>query len=1151
MTHSDYLIVCIVAVSVMIQCAAAAMAIRLIEITGKRAAWGLIAAALVLMTLRRIVPLYRLFIGDTAFPPDPFNESIGLLLSLAMALGIARVAPLFNERLQAEAALLHLNRELRAISNCNQLLMRAKDEQSLLQGICHIICAEAGYRMAWVGYVEHDAAKRVRPVVWSGAEHGYLENADITWADTERGRGPTGTTTRTGVTTCIQDFSSEPLAAPRRESALQRGYHSSIALALRDENADIFGVLTIYSATPNTFTPAEVRLLEELASDMAFGINVLRNRIERKQADAVRTQLAAIVESSNDAIIGKTLDGIITHWNRSAEKIYGYKADEIIGQHITTLAPPSLHAEIRTLLQKIRDGETVSHHEASRIRKDGTSIHVALTLSPIKDATGAITGISTIARDITDRKLAEEKLKRSEQGLAEAQRIAHLGNWELDLLRNKLHWSDEIYRIFEIDPEQFQASYEAFLNLIHPEDRERVDTAYTESVRHHRPYDIEHRLLMPDGRVKYVNEKCETHYDAAGKPIRSTGTIHDITERHIAQLELAKLSLKNKLILDSAGEGIYGLDSHGRCTFVNPTAALLLGYVAEELQGRPFHQMCHHSKADGTPYAEESCPVHSAYTRAEVCRGRDFYWRKDGGGFPVEFVSTPIQVDGKLSGAVVVFSDITERMRVEEELRRYKDHLEEEVQQRTTDLVLARNAAEAANQAKSAFLANMSHELRTPLNAILGFSNMMCKDPQLSEKLRQNLDIINRSGEHLLTLINDVLEMSKIEAGRVQLESAPFDLGGMVRDVTDMMQIRAQEKGLRLLLDQDSKFPRYIFGDEARLRQILINLLGNAIKFTEQGGVTLRLGATKNTHSHLHIEVEDSGPGISPDDQALIFEPFIQLNEQGANKGTGLGLSITRQFVQLMQGSISLLSSPGKGSLFRVDLPLHEVHETEISKPTVTDKGEVIALEPGQPEYRILIIEDQRDNQLLLTLLMESIGLKVKVAENGEEGIRLFQHWHPHLIWMDRRMPVMDGVEATRRIRGLPGGKEVKIVAVTASAFIEQRSELLNAGMDDFVRKPYRSHEIYECLSKQLGLRYVYRNMPVSEEPATQLTPEMLSVLPDALKNEMIEALQSLETERIAQAIQQVAAYDPALQKILERLAEYFDYPTILKALQT
>ncbi|MGZ5006702.1 MAG: ATP-binding protein [Methylobacter sp.] len=466
------------------------------------------------------------------------------------------------------------------------------------------------------------------------------------------------------------------------------------------------------------------------------------------------------------------------------------------------------------------------------------------------------------------------------------------------------------------------------------------------------------------------------------------------------------------------------------------------------------------------------------------------------------------------------------------------------------ELKKARDAAEAANKAKSVFLANMSHELRTPLNAILGFSSMISKDGQFPDSQRRNLEIINRSGEHLLSLINDVLEMAKIEAGRVHLEETQFDLGGVIRDVADMMSVRAQDKGLQLLIDQSSEFPRFIIGDEARLRQALINLVGNALKFTEQGGVTLRLGTKQNAVAHLLIEVEDTGLGIAPEDQQRIFEPFVQLGEQGDNKGTGLGLPITRQFVQLMGGHLTLESTLGKGSLFRVDLPLRPAKQENIVKPKESAQDDVVGLAPGQPEYRILIVEDQLENQLLLTQLMENIGIPVKVAKNGKHGVELLQSWRPHLIWMDRRMPVMDGIEATQTIRQLPEGKEVKIIAVTASAFMEQRDEMLQVGMDDFVRKPYRASEIYECLSKHLGVKYIYSSdNPNTAQSTIELTSAMLTVLPEVLRNELKVALESLERERITRVIQQVAGYDQQLQNTLVQLTDNFDYPAILKAL--
>ncbi len=610
-------------------------------------------------------------------------------------------------------------------------------------------------------------------------------------------------------------------------------------------------------------------------------------------------------------------------------------------------------------------------------------------------------------------------LRKNERGLAEAQRMAHLGSWELDASKKNLVWSDEARRIFGFGPQQGQ-TFGAPQDIVIAEDRAIVSSAYDRFARHDTAYDIVYRITRPsDGEVRYIHEKCEQIFDETDHLIGSRGTVHDITE------------LK----------------------------------------------------------------------------------------------------------------------RAEAELLRYKEQLEATVLQRTAELLQARDAAQAANNAKSVFLANMSHELRTPLNAILGFSSMMRRDPTIKNSQRDNLDIINRSGEHLLTLINDVLEVAKIEAGRLQLEIAPFDLGAMVRDVVDMMQLRAQEKGLQLLLDQTSEFPRYIKGDEGRLRQVLVNLVGNAIKFTEHGGVTIRLGVRQDIKQHLLIEVEDSGPGITPDDQKRLFQPFVQLAESSMQRGTGLGLAITRQFVQLMGGTIGVESTPGRGSVFRIDLPVELASMAEVSKPDTRPHAEITGIAPGQPAYRILIAEDQHENQLLLSRLMSDIGLEVRIAENGAECVKLFQEWHPHLIWMDRRMPVMDGIEATHRIRKLPEGQAVKIVAVTASAFKEQQQEMFDAGMDGFVRKPYRFEEIYDCLAKQLGIKYLYSAEVAEEVQTVALTPAMLRDLPRDLRAELRHVLEDLDSERIAVVIERVSGQDAQLGLALQRLADNFDYPAILRAL--
>lgn len=487
----------------------------------------------------------------------------------------------------------------------------------------------------------------------------------------------------------------------------------------------------------------------------------------------------------------------------------------------------------------------------------------------------------------------------------------------------------------------------------------------------------------------------------------------------------------------------------------------------------------------------------------------------------------------------------------EAELTRYKNNLEEQVQQRTADLIQALNAAKEANKAKSIFLANMSHELRTPLNAILGYSDMMRKNLRLDQSERDKLEVIHHSGERLLNLINDVLEMAQIEDGNGQIEATSFELDGIVRDVIDLMSVRAKEKSLQLRLEKSLLIPRFIKCDEDRLRQILINLIDNAIKFTEHGTVTIRLGVKQSITQQLLIEVEDTGPGISLTDQQRIFDSFVQLGEHAVNLGGGLGLSITRQFVQMMGGYINVESSLGKGCLFRVELPLTEATAPDIAGP-VTKRGVVTGLAPGQSEYRILIVENKTENRQVLARLLEGLGFQIQMAESGKLAVQLFQNWQPHLILINESMPEMDGLEIASVIRNLPGGEGVKIVSVSSSDFNDRHNKMLNAEVDDFVSEPFQFNEIYECLTRQLGMQFTYADAsPAETVGAGKLNAEMLSVLPPEFRCELGNALESLEEKRIRNVVQQVAAYDLELHNILALMVGNFEYPRILKALQT
>ncbi|QAB15041.1 ATP-binding protein [Hydrogenovibrio thermophilus] len=501
--------------------------------------------------------------------------------------------------------------------------------------------------------------------------------------------------------------------------------------------------------------------------------------------------------------------------------------------------------------------------------------------------------------------------------------------------------------------------------------------------------------------------------------------------------------------------------------------------------------------------------------------------------------------------------DIRQRVKVEKEIRDLNDNLETIVQDRTKALEEEKEKAEASNRAKSAFLANMSHELRTPLNAILGFSTLMTQSSDIPETEKDNLKIINHSGEHLLQLVNDVLDMSKIEAGHVRLDAEDFDLGELIRNITDMMRIRASEKGLQLLVDQTSKFPRIIHGDAPKLRQILINLLSNAIKFTNQGGITLRLDTLEDDDCNLVLkfEVEDSGTGIEQKDIERIFMPFEQLANATSQKGTGLGLAITRQFVNMMGGDIHVQSKPDEGSIFSFSIQVkHATTDLDLITNGGSDGKAVISLADGEPEWRILVVEDQLENQLLIQKILKQIGFQVKIAENGAKGIELFQTWQPHFIWMDRRMPVMDGLTATRKIRHLPGGDQVKIVALTASVFKDQRDEVMEAGSDDFVRKPYRPEELYDCMARHLPLHYRYAEDGELEDEGSKLlnlSTQDMAQLSETLRDSLYGAAVIGDAQSITEIIQTLPEAQIALASGLRKLVDAYRFDLIMELTKT
>gem|GEM_PF-628582 len=636
---------------------------------------------------------------------------------------------------------------------------------------------------------------------------------------------------------------------------------------------------------------------------------------ERKQAQGELYKVAAIVESSDDAIISTDLEGKILSWNAGAERTYGYSAEEVIGRHVSLLFPPNRPDEESGVVERIRRGERIKHFETVRVAKDGRQIPVSLTVSAVRDAEGNLTGISKIVHDITERKRVQAELQAREAQLNEAQAIAHLGNWEWDVATNKVTWSDEEYRIFGLQPQEFGATYEAYLSRVHPDDQEFVASLIGKALQDREYPDFDHRIVRPDGEVRVIHASGKITHDESGNPIKMFGTAQDITERK----------------------------------------------------------------------------------------------------------------------------------QIEEELER------------------ARDAALESARLKAQFLANMSHEIRTPMNGVIGMTGLLL-DTELNEEQRDYVETVRSSADSLLTIINDILDFSKIEAGKLHFETQDFDIRGVVESSAEMLAERAQAKGVELVSFVDDNLPTRVRGDAGRLRQVLVNLVGNAVKFTDAGEVIVRVTKEQeNGHVVARFEVTDTGIGLSKEAQRYLFQPFVQADGSTTRKygGTGLGLAISRQLVELMGGAIGIESEEGRGSTFWFTARLDKQSEQAEA---------VAAPQVDLHNLRVLVVDDNATNRQILMRQITSWGMLPAAAESGAHALELLraaaQEGRSYdVALLDLHMPAMNGFELARAIKSEAEIASTRLVLMPTYGQRGDGQLAREIGIAAYLTKPVRQSQLFDCLA--------------------------------------------------------------------------------------
>jgi PAS domain S-box-containing protein len=886
-------------------------------------------------------------------------------------------------------------------------------------------------------------------------------------------------------------------------------------------------------------------------------------------------------------------------FNPACEKFSGMDMNAFRGRTLDALTPfftaSELERTISQYQQCVATGEPIQFEVkiTSLIQEDWWLINQ----TPQKDETGRVYRIISTCIPITERKQAElalqqlnlelearvqrrtRALTQSEQDLRTIFNNVYDAIFIHDLDGRILDVNDRALDLHHATREQLLAASIPDLSAPEAPLEKLPEISQTIQTGERQKFEWKTRRFGDD---PYFDAEISVQKVNLGNRPVFIASVRDITEQKQAAVRLQEQEQLYRALVENSPDIIERFDTNLRHLYVSPRLTELTGVPLSEFLGKTCRElnfpelMVNIWETAAARLLATGEPQGIEFTTATL-QGERFF----------EMLLAPeLSREGLIDSILCISRDISDRKHteatlreLEKELRQMNAELERRVEARTIELQKAMQAAEAANRAKSIFLANMSHELRTPLNAILGFSQLLNRDNVLPAAQQKQIGIINRSGEHLLNLINDILEMSKIEAGRVMLTPKNFNLQFLLVSLQELFQLQTASKGLKLLIQRDLTLPQYIQADEGKLRQVLTNLLSNAVKFTLAGNITLRVRLSANGNPQplgdysqvwLSFEVEDTGLGIDAQEQESLFEPFVQTQAgQKSQVGTGLGLPISRQFVQLMGGQLTVHSQLGQGALFRFTIPVTVVRADDLPNQTLLRK--VVGLAPNQPAYRLLVVEDNLENGQFLVQFLEAIGFEVREARNGQEAVALWQEWSPHLIWMDMRMPIMDGYEATRQIRALssPLHPPTKIIAITASAFEDERLAILSVGCDDFVCKPATEMILLEKIAEHLHVDYLYTDqspdlfrdpskLPESGLASKSAAPQdtrfitkdlLVDVLPLMAPewiNQLQRAARMADEELIFQLLEQLPPSQISLADSLRQLVNEFRLETLI-----